>query len=249
MPVTLGLLLSKHNARVRRPPDPRIGVVLLERTLLDPPRAAATKRWGAQLRRSFPRAQFVPYAWHLVSHGPQEPLRTNTSRSLPGDPHLFGGLQTNPQTDQAWEVSRLCVQALETNTVAVRTPPSITPGALGRSRIRAFVAARQAEGLAVLWEPQGLWEPAVALQAAKEAGATLLLPGFVGGRPARDEGAEGLTPPAAWVRVDGSGPKQGIHGGHVDELLDHVDLFPNSTVVFAGRRARNNLSQFAEALD
>lgn len=246
--MTLGLLLSRHNARVSRPPDPRIGVVLLERTLLDPPRAAATKRWAQQLRRSFPNAQLIPYAWHLISHGPEEPLRANASRTLPGPPRSFGDLQQSPQTAQAWEVSQLCVEALEATAIAVRTPPSLTPGALGRARIRKFTEQRKAETLDVIWEPEGLWEPGIAALTAKEAGATLMLPGFVAGRPAREEGMDGLGMPGAWLRVDGSGPRQAIHGGHVDELLDHVDVDPNATLVFAGARARNNLAQLADSL-
>lgn len=248
MPVTLGLLLSRHNAKSRRAPDPRTGVVLLERTLLDPPRAAAAKRWGAHLRRSFPEAQLVPYAWHLVSHGPDERMSQRSSRTLPGPAHLFGGLQRSPQTAQAWEVTRLCAEALEAQSIAVRTPPSLTPGALGRGRVRTFVEERRAEGLAVIWEPEGLWEPAIAALTARECGATVMLPAFAGGRPLRNDDGDGLSVPGAWLRVDGSGPRQALHGGHVDELLDHVDAAPDATLVFAGPRAPTNLTLVADAL-
>ncbi|MCA9650302.1 MAG: hypothetical protein H6712_28015 [Myxococcales bacterium] len=248
MPATLGLLLSPHDARARRPPDERVGVVLVERTLFDPPRAAAAKRWAPQLRRAFPSARLVPYAWHLVSHGPEERMRERTTRTLSGPPHLFGGLQRSPQTEQAWEVTRLCAEAMEADAIVLRTPPSVTPGALGRGRIRAFVEARRAEGLGVIWEPEGLWEPLDAAALAKQCGATLLWPAFTGGRAIHEDGREGLVPAGAWLRVDGAGAKRGIHGGHVDELLDHLDLEPDATIVFAGPRARGNLGQLAEAL-
>ncbi len=248
MPCTLGLLLSKHNARARRPPDPRVGLVLLERTLLDPPRAAATKRWAPQLRRSFPAARLVPYAWHLVTHGPDERLRERTTRTLAGPPHLFGNLQDNPQARQAWDVTRLAIEALEAKSVAIRTPPGVTPGALGRARIRAFVEARRTDGLEVLWEPQGLWEAPTAALFARQIGCHLMLPGFVGGRAERNEAGDGLAATGSWLRVDGSGPRQAIHGGHVDELLDHLDAEPDTVMVFAGPRARQNLGQLADAL-
>lgn len=248
MPVTLGLLLSPLNARARRPPDPRVGVVLIERTLFDPPRAAAARRWAEQLRRSFPAARLVPYTWHLVSHGPEDRMRERTTRSLAGPAHLFGSMQQSPQTAQAWKVTKLCAEAMSASAVAVRTPPSVTPGALGRGRIRAFVEARRSEDLDVIWEPEGLWEPASAAALAREANATLLWPAFAGGRAVREEGSDALVPSGAWLRVDGAGAKRGIHGGHVDELLDHLDLEPHATVVFAGPRARGNLGQLAEAL-
>lgn len=271
MPVKLGLLLSQHNARVRKNPDPRVELLLLERTLLDPPRAAAAKRWASQVRRAYPAATLLPYVWHLVSHGPEERMAERTTRTLAGPPHLFGGVQDSPQTRQAWEVTRLCLEAMGASTVVLRTPPSVTPGALGRARIRAFVEARRAEtpgsdpthgsseaavasagtepaGIGVVWEPEGLWEPPVAAALARESGASLLMPAFAGGRALRNEGGEGLVVPGAWLRVDGSGPRQTIHGGIVDDLLDHAETAEDTVLVFAGPRAHANLALVADAL-
>jgi hypothetical protein len=248
MPVTLGLLLGQHNARARTSPDPRVERLLLERTLLDPPRAAAAKRWAEQVRRTYPAAELVPYVWHLVSHGPEEHMAERTTRSLPGPLHLFGGVQDSPQTRQAWEVTRLCIDAIGARSVVLRTPPSVTPGALGRGRVRAFVETRRAEGVAVVWEPEGLWEPAVAAALAQEAGATLMLPAFAGGRALRNEEGDGLAVPGAWLRVDGSGPRQTIHGGIVDDLLDHAETAADTVLVFTGPRAHANLGMVADAL-
>lgn len=248
MSVTLGLLLSQHNARARKSPDPRVERLLLERTLLDPPRAAAAKRWAPQIRRAFPAAQQVPYVWHLVSHGPEERMAHKTSRTLEGPPHLFGGVQDSPQTRQAWEVTRLCAEAMGSTMVALRTPPSVTPGALGRARIRAFVEARRAEGLQVVWEPEGLWEAPVAAAFARELRAELLLPAFAGGRALRNEDGDGLVVPGVWLRVDGSGPRQTIHGDTVDDLVDHAETAESTVMVFAGPRAHANLGLVADAL-
>ncbi len=248
MSVTLGLVLTEHNARASAAPDPRVGLVLLERTLLDPPRAAAAKRWAPQVRRSFPAAQLLPYVWHLMSHGPDERMKERTTRTLSGPAHLFGGLQDSPQTRQAWEVTRLCADAMDSTTVVVRTPPSITPGALGRKRLRAFVEARRAEDRSVVWEPEGLWEAPVAAAFARELGIELILPAFVGGRPLLNDDGEGLAVPGAWLRVEGAGPRRSIHGGHVDELLDHVDTASATTMIFTGPRARGNLRTVAESL-
>lgn len=274
MSVTLGLLLTQHNARVRKQPDPRVELLLLERTLLDPPRAAAAKRWASQIRRAYPAAQLLPYVWHLVSHGPEERMAERTTRTLVGPPHLLGGVQDSPLTRQAWDVTRLCLEAMETSTVVLRTPPSVTPGALGRARIRAFVEARRAESLAptpapepaevpagqaesqpgsqpgirVVWEPEGLWEPPVAAAFAREIGASLMLPAFAGGRALRNEDGDGLVVPGVWLRVDGSGPRQAIHGGMVDDLVDHAETAESTVLVFTGPRAHANLGLVADAL-
>lgn len=267
MSVTLGLLLTQHNARARKHPDPRVELLLLERTLLDPPRAAAAKRWGAQIRRAYPAAELLPYVWHLISHGPEERMATRTTRTLVGPPHLFGGVQDSPQTRQAWDVTRLCLEALEASTVVLRTPPSVTPGALGRARIRAFVEARRAEvlatvqasepaaegstghtGIQVVWEPEGLWEPPVAAAFAREIGAPLLLPAFAGGRALRNEDGDGLVVPGVWLRVDGSGPRQTIHNDAVDDLVDHAETAESTVLVFTGPRAHANLGLVADAL-
>jgi hypothetical protein len=248
MSVTLGVLLGQPNARARKSPDPRVGLLLLERTLLDPPRAAAAKRWAEQVRRAYPAAQLLPYAWHLVSHGPEERMAQRTTRGLAGPPHLFGGVQDSPQTRQAWEVTRLCAEAMGSTSIVLRTPPSVTPGTSGRGRIRAFVEARRAEGLAVVWEPEGLWEPPVAAAFARELGASLLLPAFAGGRALRNEDGDGLLVPGVWLRVDGSGPRQNIHGGIVDDLLDHAETADDTVLVFTGPRAHANLGLVADAL-
>ncbi|MEM9453065.1 MAG: hypothetical protein AAGF11_02720 [Myxococcota bacterium] len=248
MSVTLGLVLTERNARRRRAPDPRVDVVMLERTLLDPPRAGAAKRWAQQVQRSFPRARLLPLAWHLVTHGPEDRMRERSTRTLSGPPHLFGGLQDNAQIQQAWDVTRLCANAMQSNTVVLRTPPSITPGALGRARIRAFAEVRRAEGIDLVWEPEGLWEAPVAAALAREVGITVMLPAFAGGRPLRNEQGNGLAAPGAWLRVDI--PREGtIHGGMIDELLDHAEVAADPAIVFSGARARNNLATFADALE
>lgn len=249
MTVTLGLLLNQQNARTRQAPDPRVGVVLLERTLLDPPRAAAAKRWAAQLRRHFPQATLVPYAWHLISHAAEDGLRERSSRTLALPPHRLGDLGGVLQAAEAWSITRLCAEAMEASTVALRTPPSVTPGALGRARVQAFVEARRREGLDVVWEPEGLWEPSAAAALAQSVGATLLWPAFSGGRPVRAEDGEGLVARDTWLRVDGSGRRQSIHGGHVDELLDHAELSASTTMIFTGPRAGANLAMTAGSLD
>jgi len=246
---TLGITLSADNARESRPDD-RVGLVLLERTLLDPPRAAAASRWCARVRQRFPAAELVPYAWHLVSHAREDGLREKSSRRPAGDDHAFGGLQRTPEVDRAWEVTRLCVQACGASRIALRTPPSLAPGGLGRKRLREFVAARKAEGLATIWEPEGLWELPDILAFAAELGVEPLVPAFEGGRPRwAHEGATMLVGPTAMLRIDGSGPRARVDARQLDALADHLEDRPDSVLVFSGPRALGNLGELVRLLE
>ncbi|HWB79251.1 MAG TPA: hypothetical protein VG755_30025, partial [Nannocystaceae bacterium] len=124
---TLGVILSAENSRGGKPED-RVGVVLLERTLLDPPRLPAMTRWSSAVRRRFPQARQLPYAWHLVSHAKEDGLRARASRRPAGEDHELGGLQATAAVARAWDVTKLCAQACGASTIALRPGPSLTPG-------------------------------------------------------------------------------------------------------------------------
>lgn len=247
--VSLGLLLSGENARAGAP-DPRVAVVLLERTLFEPPRLAAMQRWSGAIRRRFPQAELVPYVWHWISHSREDGLRTRAARRPAGADHELGALLASEAATQAWEITRLCVQATGGARVVLRTGASLTPGALGRKRLRAFVEARRAEGLGVIWEPEGLWEPDTAQQLAHELGITLLCAAFEGGRPRYEaQGGDVLVSRAVWLRADGVGAARRLDAGAIDALAMHIDVVPDTTIVFTGPRALPHLGALHAQLD
>ena len=250
MAVSLAVLLSDNNARRQRKPLPDVSHVLLERTLFEPPRASAAMRWATQVRRLFPNAEVIPYAWHLLSHGPDDGLRGLSSRTLEGEPRKFGGLQASDEVARAWEAVRPCYDALGAKRIVVRTPTSITPGAIGRKRLQAFTEARRADGVELVWEPEGLWGPTETTALARSLGVTPMGPAFVAGRP-NNEGAdpEVLYHPQAWLRVDAMGRRPRLSADQLDALADHVDVVGAATLVFAGPKALSNLSAAADALE
>ena len=242
MTPTLGLILGDANSRRLKAVAPQVRLLLLERTLFDPPRAAAAARWAEILRRQFPNAELLPYVWHLISHAVEDGLRERGSRSLAGDPHAFGGLQATPQNEQAWASLQPCLEALGAKRIVLRTPSSIAPGALGRRRIRAFVEAHREYG--VVWEPQGLWTPSEAAGFAKEGEVpmTLLHPAFEGGRP-----IDGVDEDS-WVRVDPVGRNTKLGGAQLDALADRIDELGegrSAVIVFSGPHALTNLRAVA----
>lgn len=248
MSANLGLLLSDHNARRQRQPLPQVDVVLLERTLFEPPRAGAAGRWATQVRRLFPNAEVIPYAWHLLTHGPDDGLRGVSSRSLEGQPHKFGGLQSSDEVARAWEAVRPCYEALGAKRIVIRTPASLTPGAVGRKRLQTFVEQRRADGYDLVWEPEGLWSPPEVVSLAASLQITAMGPAFVAGRPNTDDDPEVLYHRAAWLRVDAMGRRPRLSADQLDAIADHLDVVANPTLIFAGPKALANLEATADSL-
>lgn len=241
----LGLALGADNAR-HTSTDARVQLVLLERTLSDPPRLAAMQRWSGAIRRRFPSAEQLPYVWHLVSHAHADGFASRSTRRPAGRVEAFGSLQVTDETQRAWDVSRLCVQGAGGHRIVLRTAASLSPGALGRRRLQAFVEARRAEGIDVIWEPEGLWEPAEARLFARQIGATLLVSAFEGGRPRRRElHGDVLVSEDVWLRVDGTGPRARLDGDQLDALQGHLQAVPDATIIFGGSRALAHLRECA----
>jgi hypothetical protein len=248
MPVKLALVLDAANAR-RTSRESRVELVFLERTLGDLPRAAAARRWAGGLRRTFPAAELVPYAWHLVSHGPEDALPSRSARTMPGDARRFGRLRQTPEVAAAFDATLRVVEAVEASRIAVRTPAGLSPGVVGRRALEAFFAGCHGRGLAAVWEPEGLWTAASAIDLATQARVHPLLPAFTGGRAEWASDARTLLVGAdTWLRVDGVGPRREIQPGQIDALLEDLEHRTTGVVAFAGPRALDGLRQLASAL-
>lgn len=256
----LGVILQdEHALRAARPSRPApaeeaadeavdpVQLVVLRSTLLNPPRAAAARALAEQVRSVHPNAVVVPYVWHLVSHGESDGLREAGTRTLPGEARRFGHLQDTPEVQAAWEVTLRCAREMGADRVILRTPPSFTPGTINQARLAAFVEARAAEGLRVVWEIDGLWEPATTLALARKLDIDTLVPAFEGtGRPVPQ------TYERRWLRVDSAGATERLRGALAESLvfaLANADALDDATILFAGGRAHANLRSFARSLD
>jgi hypothetical protein len=208
MPIPkLGVLLNDEKAlHAAREADP-VAFVVLRSTLINPPRAAGARGLAQRLASLHPGASVVPYVWHLVTHGAEDGVREFGTRSLPGEARRFGHLQDTPEVREAWQTTLRCVQEFGSKRVLLRTPPSFTPGAVNQARLAAFVAARAAEGLEIVWEADGLWEPKQTLALAHKLGMQTVVPAFDGaGRPFVGDLER------RWLRVDGAGPTSKLRG-------------------------------------
>jgi hypothetical protein len=242
----LGILASDEKAlQPARESDP-VSLVVLRSTLLNPPRAAGARAVAQHIHKLHPRAALVPYVWHLVSHGPEDHLRELATRSLPGEARRFGHLQDTPEVRDAWQTSLRCAQEFTATQVILRTPASFTPSSTNQARLAAFVEARAAEGIELVWEAEGLWEPAQTLSLARKLGMQVILPAFDGaGRPYAPPLVGGLA--RTWLRVDGAGPTSRLRGVLAEALAHALSIAdaPDPVVLFAGPRAYANLRAFA----
>ena len=223
--------------------DDGVELVLLRSTLLEMPRAAAARGLGERIHRAAPKAEIIPYAWHLVTHAHDDALGQRGTRTLPGEAHHFGHLADTPQVEEAWAATTRAAEALGADTVVLRTPPSFAPGARGRRRLETFVDRRRQEGRRLVWEPEGLWEPDELSLLARQLDITLLTPPPAEGR---------IVLERRWLLPGSGGSAADLRGSAADSLLYDVlnEASDGSiTVVFAGGLALKNLRAFRRAFE
>lgn len=241
-PCTTGLIIRDDTELRRGQRADHVRVLLWKGTLTDPPRTAATRALADRVRQAYPEAEVVPYAWHLVTHGADDRPR-HGGRTLPGSAARFGLLQSSTEVEQAWDITRRCMEAFGATRVVLHTPPGFTPGAVGRRRLEEFARRRRDEGIGLLWEPEGLWTHAEVASLAASLGVTPILSGLEGGRAVAD------FPATAWVRAEGLPRNPRLQGAHLSTLLRLLArLDAPATVLFAGPQAHTNLRAFVDEL-
>ncbi len=226
------VIAHPHELARLRGPMPEPDVVLLRTFLLDLPRAAGARATADAVRRKLPRAELVPYVWHLVSHGPDDALPGRGARCPAGEPHAFGQLRDTREVEQAWNATVQSARAAGARRLVLHTPPSVSPGAVGRARISAHFARARAAGFGSLWEPAGPWTAASAFDVAGPHVPVLW--------PAPDAAAEPEpVPPGAWLLVRcARGHLSPARAAWLDELAESHPL------LFHGDRAPAHLRAF-----
>lgn len=243
MPTKLGVILSDERGLQAARAADSVDFVVLRSTLLNPPRQAAARRLASKIQELHPRAEVIPYAWHLVTHGPDDGLRALGTRALPGEPLRFGRLQETPEVQAAWDTTLACAEALGTQKIVLRTPAGLTPGPVGMKRLRAFFHAQRERGIELIWEAEGLWEDRELSALAREYGVVNLVSTFdLTGRLLRRSFEN------CWLRVDSAGATERL-GPLAEELALELDEGEApTTVLFAGHRNYANLRALSAVL-
>lgn len=222
-------------------------------TLLNMPRGNGASSLATRIRRALPGAtQIGAYAWHYLTHRADDPLPGRGTRTINvDDAHgPRGHLQTSPTCDAALEASIRALEAFESRRLVIATPPSFTPGALGKRRLADFCQRAKELELDVTWEPTGLWDATTAIDGAR---------GRAGVVVSSDEAVAALNSASAstqlWVRVGGGGDRVHWSAGQADELAYSLDIHdadpdtgPRLGFVFAGPKAFSNARTFQAAL-
>lgn len=221
MPLRLGVLLDDLSLNGAKLDDP-IDVVVIRSTFMNPPRAAAAKRQAEKVHSLHRSAELIPYAWHYVTHELDDGVEVGSNRALETT-GKFGHFRATPDVAQAWQVASLCAEAYGASAMVVRTPPSFSPGALSRKRMREFVEAHASEGRRLIWEPSGLWSIELAVDFADELGHGVEVLGPAIGMTGAVLDFEGAT----WLRIPG-GKDGRLRASQAESLavaLAELDLF------------------------
>ncbi len=250
MSFRLGIVIDDETVlRGSRKRDP-VDVVVLRSTFLNPPRGAAMRRTGDRIRKRHPDATIIPYAWHYLSFEADDGITVGSNRSLGESPGPHGHFRDTPAVEQAWEISKICAEALGTTQVVVRTPTSFSPGSLAQRRMTRFLGARPKTDPSVIWEPGGLWEPASAAIFGATLDVEVMAPAF------SMTGHVLAVGSCNWLRVSG-GKDAHLRSSHAEVLAYSLaeqiersgdDEHNHLTVLFDGPRAYANLRALVQAI-
>jgi uncharacterized protein YecE (DUF72 family) len=118
--------------------------------------------------------------------------------------------------------------ALKASWCVMRTPASVTPGRLGRERLRALAERLAATGRSVAWDPAGPWAPEQAERFAADLGVTLV----------RDA-ARAELPPAktAYTRLRAFASGGRLRGSAIVRAAERLVGYEEALVVLEGRGA------------
>jgi uncharacterized protein YecE (DUF72 family) len=135
----------------------RFGLVEIEQTFHQPPRAQTARRWREQSPAGF---QFTMQAWQLITHEPGSPGYSRLAQPIPpGLADHYGGFRDTDEVRAAWETTRAIADILDARVILFQTPPSFTPTSTHRTRLERFFRDLPRDGRLLAWEPHGVWEP------------------------------------------------------------------------------------------
>ncbi len=188
-------LRTHIGAVLERPPGPRytaalrFGELAIRSSL---PRPATLRRWRASLPDGFRVALRVPPLAMQSDHG-----------VLCFDERLERGVQ--------WVLE--AAEATDASLLVVATGSVLTTGRRDRDRLSAYFERLRATDRPLVWAPDGLWRPELALRQAERMGVVYAVDPFEVPPP------EG---PVAYLRLKALGMRSRFSEGMLLDLADHL---------------------------
>ncbi|MFC7532928.1 DUF72 domain-containing protein [Actinoplanes sp. GCM10030250] len=134
----------------------RFGVLEVQQTFYEPPRAATLRRWRAAVPPAF---EFTIKAWQLITHEARSSTYRRLRTPLSAEERTeVGGFRWTPVVARAWETTLNCAAILEATAILLQCPASFRPAEPAIARLREFLTrAPRPAGVRLLWEPRGPW--------------------------------------------------------------------------------------------
>jgi uncharacterized protein YecE (DUF72 family) len=207
-------------------------------TFFEPPRDVALRRW----RQEAPEGTgFAMLAWQAITHEADTPGYARMTHKLsPEAKTQVGSFRATPPVNEAWQRTLAAARALGAEVILFQTPPTFTPTEANRNAMRRFFGeiAADHQGMALAWEPRGIWEPAQAATLAAELGLVYALDPLQLEVPPPDE-------PQAYFRVHGLGIyRNKISDDMLEILADMAWGYERAWVVFANVEKYRDAERF-----
>jgi uncharacterized protein YecE (DUF72 family) len=190
----------------------RLSALELQQSFFEPPRTAALTRLRGQAPARF---AFVLRAWQLITHEPGSPGYRRL-RAAPTAPDACGLFRATELVREATARTFAAARDLGARAVLFETPASFSPSAVHRERLARYFETVEREGLALIWDPRGVWSPEGALAVCKDLGLVLC----------RDPGAPDFLPPAegevAYFKLQGMGRRGPVPEDDLLPILEHA---------------------------
>jgi uncharacterized protein YecE (DUF72 family) len=133
----------------------RFPVVEVQQTFYQPPRVETLRGWREEAPEGF---EFTLKAWMLITHEARSPTYRRLKKELTEEEREeVGSFRPTRAVRGAWDVTRVCAEALGARRVLFQCPASFKPAPENVRNLRAFFSAVGREQFIFLWEPRGGW--------------------------------------------------------------------------------------------
>jgi uncharacterized protein YecE (DUF72 family) len=129
------------------------GIVEVQQTFYQPPRATTAARWRAEAPTDF---VFTLKAWQLLTHEATSPTYRRLTEPLSdGQLARAGGFRWNPVTRMAWRHTLELAETLRAEAIVFQTPRSFLPVRDNLRRIYRFFETVDRQERRMVFEPRG----------------------------------------------------------------------------------------------